>query len=62
MQVGMCDMVMPEAVGERVDFGFESRDFEDVAAEAGQETNEEDEASAVEENLMQQLLMNEDTT
>ena len=62
VHVGTCDMVMPDAVGERVDFGFESTDFEDVAAEAGQETNEEDEASADEENLMQQLLMNEDTT
>ena len=61
VHVGTCDVVMPEAVGERVDFGFEPTDFEDVAAEAGQETNE-DEALAVEENLMQQLLMNEDTT
>ena len=49
---------MSEVVGERDDFGLESTDFEDVAAESGQETSEGDEALTVEENLMQQLIMN----
>ena len=62
VHVGTCDVVMPEDIAENVDFGFEPTDFEEVATEAGQETYEEDEASAVEKNLMQQLLMNEDTT